>query len=149
MKWLNLKLVLLSLLFAFSSGVSLLSQEFISIQKTDWIIMKNLLKLQEKEISNLKTQFNTFSIEIESLKNRLLVSQNQLKESNQALETLQKQYQSLTDSISNYEKLLISTNKKAELQRILLIIIPLALTVLILAGIGSGIYIGWKLNDIF
>jgi hypothetical protein len=39
---------------------------------------------------------------------------------------------------------LISTNKKAELQRVLLIVIPIALLVLAVGGFGAGIYIGFK-----
>jgi len=140
----GLKAILLPVLFVLSSAAVSHSQEFISILKTDWIIMKNLLTMQERQMNSLNETYKLQSIEIENLKVLSSQLQNQLTESITALEKSQQSLQSLTESIKTYEKLLISTNNKAELQRVLLIVIPIALLVLAAAGFGFGVYVGFK-----
>ena len=140
----GLRVILLPALFVLSSAAVSHSQDFISILRTDWIIMKNLLTMQERQINDLNQTFKLQLTEIENLKVLSSRLQNQLHESITALEKSQQSLQSLNESIQSYEKLLTSTNKKAELQRILLIVIPIALLVLAVGGFGAGIYIGFK-----
>jgi hypothetical protein len=138
------RVILFAALFVLSSAAVSHSQEFISILKTDWIIMKNLLNLQDKQIKTLETVFKQQLLEIETLNQLSSLLQIQLDASIEALERSRQLSESLTESIRNYEKLLISTNKKAELQRVLLIVIPIALLVLAAAGFGFGVYVGFK-----
>ena len=140
----GLRVILFAVLFVLSSAVVSHSQDFISILKTDWIIMKNLLTMQERQMNSLNETYKLQLIEIENLKVLSSQLQNQLHESTIALEKSQLSLQNLNESIASYEKLLTSTNKKAELQRILLIVIPIALLVLAIGGFGAGIYIGFK-----
>jgi hypothetical protein len=140
----GLKAILLPVLFVLSSAAVSHSQEFISILKTDWIIMKNLLNLQDKQIKTLETVFKQQLLEIENLNQLSNLLQIQLDASIEALERSRQLSESLTESIQSYEKLLISTNKKAELQKVLLIVIPIALIVLAVAGFGFGVYVGFK-----
>lgn len=149
MKWLKLKLVLLSLLFVLLSGVSVLSQEYISVLKLDFqLLSENQLKSDlliqnlKKQINKLQTNLNQQIVELTDLKVQLETVRQFSMDQTQQLTILR-------ELTTNQEKYLISINKKAELQRILLIVIPIALTVLLLVGIGGGIVIGWRLKDVF
>jgi len=139
------KRLLLPVLFVLFLAQGLFSVDFISIPRTDWLIMKNLLQLLENNLQTASLKIGSLET---NLKKQMELSETLSRQLQTALEKSDRLQALLISQESSYEKLetsLKNMSRQDQIKKILLIVIPIALTVLAIAGFGAGIYIGLKI----